>query len=532
MKEPNDIPREIEDALALFFDNQASPEVCRTIHDWLEEEPSVNATIFAEYATVDRMIYEAQKTEDASAVFALLAEMEAAAEAELVVIQAEPKKPLETAKAGVRFAGKSIGKNTNIVIPKSLFYGGLAAVLLLGAGLLWAFIGGQAGVEPGSTPPDQVAEQTQSLDKPEQRQQQSTEPTPESKPTPAALVARVTGGYQASWSQPPVDGKITADQSLELTAGFAELSFSDGARVLIQAPAKIQPLTPISLRLRSGKLFATTEASGDQFIVHTPNLRLTDLGTSFGVSVDPLSGKTSTYVYSGKVHAVPVDEHGQAKGEGLMLVEDQSGTYETGSTVQPGGADRHRFVTESTEAPYIVHHTGQAKYVGRTPVNETNLDEFSSDRYCFIMLEHTGFSPRIEFDVAITEPGLYESFIDLSKPLYLDTPVDSYLVRLNTASEELVTLTGQVTFPRPVVAILASTDQRLETDELFALPDSDLSTQDGDGLEPFKPLQLVNQLDDGDSIRLSDDRRTIDYRLAAKNIDQFRVLIQGVEDQP
>ena len=83
----HDIPREIEDQLALYFDNQATDEVCRAIHDWLEEDPD-NAAIFAEYASIERMIYCAQKHEDASAVFTLLQEAEDNAEADFSLLTA------------------------------------------------------------------------------------------------------------------------------------------------------------------------------------------------------------------------------------------------------------------------------------------------------------------------------------------------------------------------------------------------------------------------------------------------------------
>jgi len=40
MTTPPDIPREIEDQLALYFDNQATPQVVQAIEDWVAQDPA------------------------------------------------------------------------------------------------------------------------------------------------------------------------------------------------------------------------------------------------------------------------------------------------------------------------------------------------------------------------------------------------------------------------------------------------------------------------------------------------------------
>lgn len=457
---------------------------------------------------------------------ASLAEMEAAAETELVVLDAKPtllfrpRTDASTTKTPRRF---------EVVISKAVVYGGIAAVLVLAA-MLFVF---QTDDMPSSytNPSPQVAVENQDVPT-----EPALVPAPEGKPKqpilPPAPVAQAVGGHLAGWAEAPEDGQLHAGQTLELTSGFVELAFSRGARVLIQAPASVEPLSATRVRVRFGKLFATTEGSDAPFEVLTNNVQLIDLGTSFGVSVEPSTGTTRTFVYSGKVQAVPLDPQGRPSGESIMLVERESATAKADIGVQRGGADRFSFVTETNDAPYLVQATGNARYLGSLAVNQNTSGDLSSDQTSFVLLEKTGVSPASELTVAVTEPGLYENFIELAKPLSLDTAVDSYLVRFQTKNNQLTSVTGRIKFPRPVLAMMTSTAQRIATDPLFALPDSELSFQDGSGLEPYLLKHLSNDVNDSDWIRLSKDRLTIEYQLAAQGLDEFRVLIQAAEDQP
>ena len=282
-----DIPRHIEDQLALYFDNQATPEVCQAIHDWLEEDPA-NAEVFAEYGTIERMIYNAQKTEDASAIFALLAEAEANAEPDFSLLRnpafdtaAQTTQPTVTAHELWSLAGYYTAKGLRT---KAGVIGSIAAILLLGF-VLYMVIAG-----PGQTP-----------DAPEVADNAPTGTQAQTTP----IVATLTAEHSAVWDRRP--GKnIYPGQRFTLTQGFAQVTTTKGAVAILEAPASIEFIdNDNAVRLHSGKLVGICEtASSKGFLVHTPQMDVIDLGTRFGIAVDYL-GKVMLEVFSGEVSVEP-----------------------------------------------------------------------------------------------------------------------------------------------------------------------------------------------------------------------------------
>lgn len=170
-----------------------------------------------------------------------------------------------------------------VVIPKAVAWGGLAAALLLVALVIWPLLPERAAVNHTD----------------------ATEPTAQPDampaPAPAPAVGRVVRSVGAQWVGPiGDDGKLRAEQSLTLTAGLAELEFNDGARVILQAPATLQPTGANGLRLVRGQLTATCPPSAHGFTVATASGLITDLGTEFGVQVEA-DGSVSTHVFDGSV---------------------------------------------------------------------------------------------------------------------------------------------------------------------------------------------------------------------------------------
>lgn len=131
------------------------------------------------------------------------------------------------------------------------------------------------------------------------------------------VVATLTHSVAAEWSEESSrvptatnnsDGnnRIYMNDVLELTGGFAEIEFGSGARVVLQAPAKIEFASDNVASLHQGQLYATVPERAQGFAVHTPTSVVTDLGTEFGVAVveptaKPASVRAEVHVYKGKV---------------------------------------------------------------------------------------------------------------------------------------------------------------------------------------------------------------------------------------
>src|SRR5690606_25628837 len=101
---------------------------------------------------------------------------------------------------------------------------------------------------------------------------------------PAPVLAVLDRTHDAQWEG--ASGAVTAgtqlhEQTLELKRGAAQLTFSDGATVVLEAPARIHLESSNRARLERGRLFAQVPASAVGFTIDTPATRVVDLGTAF-----------------------------------------------------------------------------------------------------------------------------------------------------------------------------------------------------------------------------------------------------------
>jgi hypothetical protein len=118
-------------------------------------------------------------------------------------------------------------------------------------------------------------------------------------------VATLSGVSDAKWEQ----GEIATGSALypgdrfALAEGFAEITTNRGAIAIIQAPATIElGDSDNAIELHSGKLLGICETESSKgFVVRTPHMVVTDLGTRFGV--DATSTASEVHVIEGEVEA-------------------------------------------------------------------------------------------------------------------------------------------------------------------------------------------------------------------------------------
>src|SRR5262249_51976283 len=110
-------------------------------------------------------------------------------------------------------------------------------------------------------------------------------------------------------------------QTLKLESGLAEVRFQCGARVVLDGPATLELLSGRSARLLRGKLSARVPEAAAGFEVLSPQGKVIDRGTEFGVAGGE-GGATDVYVFAGKVEphasgamdvAVNLTEHQTAR---------------------------------------------------------------------------------------------------------------------------------------------------------------------------------------------------------------------------
>ncbi len=98
---------------------------------------------------------------------------------------------------------------------------------------------------------------------------------------------------------------------LFLQTGLIEIMFDGGAKVLLEAPATFRLKSASRMVLRTGQLFALVPESARGFIVETPNSRIIDMGTEFGIQVKQ-DGTSDLHMFKGSA-ALTSDSGSRAK---------------------------------------------------------------------------------------------------------------------------------------------------------------------------------------------------------------------------
>ncbi|HEY2760677.1 MAG TPA: FecR domain-containing protein, partial [Pirellulales bacterium] len=125
-------------------------------------------------------------------------------------------------------------------------------------------------------------------------------------------VARVTATRNCSWAEASDVGygtRLGAGQRLNLSTGLVEVTFDDGAVVVLEGPASFDVESPGRAQLHDGRLAAVVPERGRGFEVVTSRLNVVDFGTEFGVMADS-AGATEVHVFNGLVKAQLLDVAG------------------------------------------------------------------------------------------------------------------------------------------------------------------------------------------------------------------------------
>jgi ferric-dicitrate binding protein FerR (iron transport regulator) len=146
----------------------------------------------------------------------------------------------------------------------------------------------------------------------------------------AAEVAWLVNAQNCTWAggEPPTD--LRPGMMVAVERGLAEFRFQSGARVVLEGPARLELVSGSSVRLHGGKLAARVTGRAG-FEVFSPQGKVTDTGTEFGVSVSD-AGATDVHVFEGRVEIVPVGPGAAA----VSVLQAQTARIAAGTvTVRP-----------------------------------------------------------------------------------------------------------------------------------------------------------------------------------------------------
>ncbi|MBI1373520.1 MAG: hypothetical protein GC159_12395 [Phycisphaera sp.] len=338
-----------------------------------------------------------------------------------------------------------------------------------------------------------------------------------------ASVAMVADAAGAVWGDGIAPGMMTAGGNLDagplrLESGVAQMMFARGAAVTLIGPTDVELTGDNRCTLRRGVLVAYVPESAHGFTVDVPGGSIVDLGTRFGVYVDD-RGVAELHVLAGRVETV----RPTATGPKTREITEKHAIYfgATGETID-AAFDARRWTTPKRGEPIV---SGQ---IVMLPALPTSLAKgaFENDHHIAMFLERSGVTLRSNVKVTLTEPGAYDKYDGRGVTVPKGTKVTSYLLHYDTVGgsmQEWKFLSGAVTFDRPIVGVIAMTDQLNATDDMLGV--AGVTYREGKG--------TARHLEDGegDRVTISADRRTLTLYLGTSNsLDHVRVLVAADAD--
>ncbi|WP_052336068.1 FecR domain-containing protein [Rhodopirellula sallentina] len=335
----------------------------------------------------------------------------------------------------------------------------------------------------------------------------------------AAAFATVVQSVDARW----VDGSFAVGdrvsaEVIQLESGIVHLRFDSGVGVTLEGPAHFEVTSSEVTRLQSGVLTATVPPGAEGFRVDTPSAQVVDLGTAFGID-QRADGTSTVSVFDGEVEIVRTEESGKR-----LLIEGESVELHLDGSINDVKFASQPFEKLWPTASGIAGSTGAFRFAPPWP---RRLSLIQSDTEIIVLPE--GYARKLgsPCPLDMTESERSKSSIPTGRR------VRSYLLQFNpvdptgqeAASKELGSrmrrIEGSITFDRPVIGMIVSSETLNDTDELFSLRRGPA--------RPFKRGLELSQPRTADVVSLSEDRHTVTLELAVFNqfSDHVRVIVDA-----
>ncbi len=161
------------------------------------------------------------------------------------------------------------------------------------------------------------------------------------------FVARITGLHNCRWADnylPPLSyAHLGLGRELKLDSGLVQITYYNGAKVVLEGPVEFTVEQKNACRLDVGKLIAKVPKPAAGFTVETPGMSIVDLGTEFAAEVTD-AGPTEVHIFVGEIEVEYAAENG-ATARKQRLKAGQAARFDAqGRLATILTADRDRFL--------------------------------------------------------------------------------------------------------------------------------------------------------------------------------------------
>jgi hypothetical protein len=346
----------------------------------------------------------------------------------------------EMVELGARDGNELLEKRPRRLRVTTAYGAGLACLLAAAVGA-WSFFHGASPIQDVAALGPEVASGTdnvQPIDQPGSGQ-------------PAAIdnktVATITGLESVRWSNSVNRARLLARCSigdrLLMLSGAVQLTFDAGVQVTVFAPADFEITSPMSIRCARGRVTTLVGERGKGFTIQTPQAKVVDLGTQFGLSISD-DGETEVVVFQGSVdlsysrEAVAGDATIRRMQQGDALLVKNTGELERVFAVERNnfldaldsvrrrpvepviGDVRDNIRTDQSVKSYQIVRAGLEEdapcFVDRNHqwngVDAKGLPEFLVGADYIMPFNDDKFVRGLEIDVRLLRPGTLYVFLD------------------------------------------------------------------------------------------------------------------------
>lgn len=181
------------------------------------------------------------------------------------------------------------------------------------------------------------------------------------------VLATIIDSINTKWADPakPLQTGsqfVGTEGTSSLMGGYIKLDFASGAKVIIESPASFEILSDNDLQMYDGRAYATVPPNAIGFTIHTPNSKVIDLGTEFGVQVRG-DKSTDVHVIKGKASILP--GIGRQKNKAIDIVAGSAKRTEKGGKVSDVVLDSNAFVKDISSKMGVMSRGSEIIPVGR-----------------------------------------------------------------------------------------------------------------------------------------------------------------------
>lgn len=335
-------------------------------------------------------------------------------------------------------------------------------------------------------------------------------------------VAVITGLWGEGESDLAIGKALTAGD-IRLPSGRMNISFADGAQLVVEGPSQLSLLSPSRARLLGGKATAHVPEAARGFTIETPGVEVVDLGTEFGVAVDE-SGVSDVHVFRGEVEARIAGDDADS-GELVALNTAEGRRFARNGATVTARPDPQIFPPPPSPSPDAPQTQGAIHYLHQPPVS-VETGRLESNEFILLFKEREAIELTRDTAVSFAHPGRYSGSQKLRAKIGPTRQVSSYLLHYDpiTRPSDRTPLRreGSVTFSTPIVGVINKPAMLNQTDSVFGHPAASYDHDKRRGVE------RKNSGASNDVIVMSRDRRTLHFNLAVSgDLDQVRILVRS-----